>query len=46
MGSKINFDYSVDEELIGGIKIQLGSLMVDTSIKNRLKKYKQLMLEN
>ena len=45
MGSKIKFDYSVDPNLIGGIKIQLGSLMVDTSIKNKLKKYEQLMLE-
>jgi hypothetical protein len=25
--------------------MQLGSLMIDTSIKNKLKKYKQLMLE-
>ena len=46
MGSKIKFDYSVDETLIGGVKIQLGSLMVDTSIKNKLKKYEKLMLEN
>jgi F-type H+-transporting ATPase subunit delta len=45
MGSKIKFDYSVDKSLIGGVKIQLGSLMVDTSIKNKLKKYEQLMLE-
>ena len=46
LGSKIKFDYSIDESLIGGVKIQLGSLMVDTSIKNKLKKYKQLMMEN
>ena len=46
IGSKIKFEYRVDESLIGGVKIQLGSLMVDTSIKNKLKKYKQLMLEN
>ena len=46
IGSKIKFDYSVDESLIGGVKIQLGSLMVDTSIKNKLKKYEQLMIEN
>ena len=46
MGSKIKFDYSVDQNLIGGVKIQLGSLMVDTSIKNKLKKYEQLMIEN
>ena len=44
--TKIKFDYSVDESLIGGVKIQLGSLMVDTSIKNKLKKYEQLMTEN
>ena len=46
MGSKIKFDCSVDKNLVGGIKIQLGSLMVDTSIKNKLKKYEQLMTEN
>jgi F-type H+-transporting ATPase subunit delta len=46
MGSKIKFDYSVDPNLIGGVKIQLGSLMVDTSIRNKLKKYEQLMTEN
>ena len=46
LGSKIKFNYSVDESLIGGIKIQLGSFMVDTSIKNKLKKYEKLMIEN
>ena len=45
IGSKINFDYKVDQELIGGFKIQIGSLMIDTSIKNKLKKYQQLMME-
>ena len=45
MGLKIRFNYKVDKELIGGLKLQLGSLMVDTSIKNKLKKYKQAMLE-
>jgi F-type H+-transporting ATPase subunit delta len=46
MGSTIKFDYKVDHELIGGLKLQLGSFMIDTSIKNKLKKYKQQMLEN
>ena len=46
MGSTIKFDYKVDKELIGGLKLQLGSFMIDTSIKNKLKKYEQAMLEN
>ena len=46
MGSAIKFDYKVDKDLIGGLKLQLGSFMIDTSIKNKLKKYEQKMLEN
>ena len=46
MGSIIKFDYKVDKNLIGGLKLQLGSFMIDTSIKNKLKKYEQQMLEN
>jgi|TARA_B110000967_G_scaffold148210_1_gene151794 F-type H+-transporting ATPase subunit delta len=45
LGAKIVLDYKVDENLIGGLKIQIGSLMIDTSIKNKLKKYEQTMLE-
>jgi F-type H+-transporting ATPase subunit delta len=46
MGSTIKFDYKVDQDLIGGLKVQLGSFMIDTSIKNKLKKYEQKMLES
>ena len=46
MGSKLKFDYTVDKELIGGLKLQLGSFMIDTSIKSKLKKYEQVMLES
>ena len=46
IGSSLKFDYKVDKELIGGLKLQLGSIMVDTSIRNKLKKYEQAMLEN
>ena len=46
MGSIIKFDYKIDKDLIGGLKLQLGSIMIDTSIKNKLKKYEQKMLEN
>jgi F-type H+-transporting ATPase subunit delta len=45
MGAAIALDYVVDENLIGGLKVQIGSLMIDTSIKNKLKKYEQTMLE-
>ena len=46
MGSKIKFDFKIDEELIGGFKLHIGSFMIDTSIKNKLKKFQQRMLEN
>ena len=46
IGSTLKFDYKVDKELIGGLKLQLGSIMIDTSIRNKLKKYEQAMLEN
>ena len=38
IGTTVAFNYKVDENLIGGLKMQIGSLMVDTSIKNKLKK--------
>ena len=45
MGTTVAFNYKVDETLIGGLEMQIGSLMVDTSIKNKLKKYEKIMLE-
>ena len=45
MGAILKFDYKVDKELIGGLKLQLGSFMIDTSIKNKLKKFEKAMLE-
>ena len=44
--STLKIDYKLDKELIGGLKLQLGSFMIDTSIKSKLKKYEQVMLEN
>jgi len=43
--SKIILDYKYDPTLIGGLIIQVGSIMIDTSIKNRLKKLEKSMLE-
>ena len=42
----IKLKSKVDETLIGGVVIQIGSLMIDTSIKNKLEKYKKVMMEN
>jgi F-type H+-transporting ATPase subunit delta len=41
----IKLKSKIDKSLIGGIVIQIGSLMIDTSIKNKLQKYKKLMTE-
>ena len=35
--SKIMLDYKYDPTLIGGLIIQVESIMIDTSIKNKLK---------
>ena len=45
INKKIRLKCKVDESLIGGIVLQIGSLMIDTSVKNKLQKYKKLMLE-
>ena len=41
----IKLKSKIDKSLIGGIIIQIGSLMIDASIKNKLQKYKKLMTE-
>ena len=44
--SKIKLNYKYDESLIGGVVLQIGSLMIDTSIKNKLANYKKVLLES
>ncbi len=43
--SKLNIDYTYDPNLIGGLIIQVGSVMVDTSIKTKLIKLEKNMIE-
>ena len=43
--SKIKLNYKHDASLIGGLVVQVGSTMVDTSIKNKLQKIENGMLE-
>jgi F-type H+-transporting ATPase subunit delta len=42
--SSLNINYKYDPELIAGLIIQVGSVLVDTSIKTKLKKLEQNML--
>ena len=44
--SNIDFTYKIDKNLISGVKIQVGSLLIDTSVSNKLKRIKQSMIEN
>ena len=43
--SKIKLNYIYDESLIGGLVIQVGSTMIDNSIKNKLQQIENTMIE-
>ena len=43
--SKIKLNYKYDPGLIGGLVVQVGSTMVDTSLKNKLQQIKHRMIE-
>ena len=43
--SKIKLNYKHDTSLIGGLIVQVGSTMVDTSIKNKLQQIENRMIE-
>ena len=43
--SPLNIDHEYDPDLVAGLIIQVGSVMVDTSIKTKLKKLEKSMVE-
>ena len=43
--SKLNLEYIFNPDLIAGLIIQVGSVMIDTSVKTKLKKIEKNMLE-
>jgi len=43
--SPIKIDYKYDPNLIAGLIIQVGSVMVDASVKNKLKQLEKNMVE-
>ena len=42
--NKVKLDYKYDPSLIGGLIIQVGSVMIDTSIKSKLKQLENKMI--
>ncbi len=45
VGKDVNIDMAVDEDLIGGLVIKLGSRMIDTSLRARLNALQNFMKE-
>ena len=45
IGLKIKINYNYDANLIGGLIIKLGSIMIDASVKTKLKAKKKNMVE-
>ena len=43
--SKMKLNYKYDKSLIGGLIIKIGSIMIDTSIKNKLQQIENRMIE-
>ena len=43
--SSLNINYEYNPDLIAGLTIQIGSIMIDTSIKSKLKKLEKIMIE-
>jgi F-type H+-transporting ATPase subunit delta len=43
--SKIKLNYTHDQSLIGGLVVQIGSTMIDTSIKKKLQQLESRMIE-
>ena len=44
-GSDVKLNYNCDPDLIGGLIMQVESVMIDTSIKNKLQKIENKMIE-
>ena len=44
-GSNIKLSHKFDSSLIGGLIIKVGSIMIDTSIKNKLQQIEKKMIE-
>ena len=45
VGKDVRLDVTVDESLIGGLVVKVGSRMIDTSIRSKLAKLQNVMKE-
>jgi F-type H+-transporting ATPase subunit delta len=45
VGRKVKLDETVDERLIGGLVVKVGSRMIDTSIRSKLARMQNAMKE-
>ena len=43
--SQLHINYEYNSDLIAGLTIQIGSVMIDTSIRTKLKKLEKNMIE-
>ncbi len=39
-------EFEIDEKLLGGIKIQIGDEIIDTTLKNKIKKLQNYLIKN
>ena len=44
-GSNLKLKFKYDPSLLGGLIVQVGSIMIDTSIKNKLQQIENKMIE-
>ena len=45
LGRNLKIKYNYDPDLIGGFTIQVGSIMIDNSLKNKLKRLEKSMMD-
>ena len=46
LNNKVELEYEIDEKLIGGLQVFLGSYVIDGSAKGRLDRLHKKMLES
>jgi F-type H+-transporting ATPase subunit delta len=45
-GKRVNLNFKIDPEIIGGVVTRIGSTVYDGSVKNQLQKLKEQMIRS